>query len=251
MAAPKTVIDLKRTFLTSQVRLLNEPLQPPGDWQDRLAEHDEGELRDDVVAEVLQKREHARIDGHGRDTADNETVNLVARHHNRAAYSSQALRHVAEQIDALYWVSGDPGRNVGGDEVLERGVDLSREANIGKLPDQWLDDEGAEDAELERYADLQAQLTELSARRGAADERLRQYRQLRQLLEPFRDPQASVQPNLVTKDGELGRELDRMRLLMARVAERMQALGDGRAEEASAVEPVSEQQKLADLLGMR
>ena len=53
-------------------------------------------------------------------------VNAISRHHNKASYSSQALRQVAEQIDALYWASSDSSIDVGGDEVLEKGVDLRR-----------------------------------------------------------------------------------------------------------------------------
>ena len=37
-------------------------------------------------------------------------------------------------------------------------------------------------------------------------------------------PQETVQPNLVTKDGQLGKELDRMRLLLARVSGRVEGL---------------------------
>jgi len=53
-------------------------------------------------------------------------VNLVLRHHNRAAYSSQVVRHVAEQIYELYWDSGEPDLDVehDGPATLERGADL-------------------------------------------------------------------------------------------------------------------------------
>jgi hypothetical protein len=40
-------------------------------------------------------------------------------------------------------------------------------------------------------------------------------------------PQDTVQPNLVTKDGQLGRELDRMRILIARVSGRLEVLPAG------------------------
>jgi len=38
------------------------------------------------------------------------------------------------------------------------------------------------------------------------------------LTAPFADPQQSVQPNLVTKDGPLAAELERTRLLAAKLA---------------------------------
>ena len=69
----------------------------------------------------------------------------------------------------------------------------------------------------------------MDARRQTQKQKLVQYKQLQQLLEPFRDPQVNVQPNLVTKDGELKTELDRMRVLIARVASGIQALKEGEA----------------------
>lgn len=38
------------------------------------------------------------------------------------------------------------------------------------------------------------------------------------MIAPFADPQQSVQPNLVTKDGPLAAELERTRLLAAKLA---------------------------------
>lgn len=54
-------------------------------------------------------------------------VNHILRHHNRAAYSSQPLRHAAEQIYELYWDSGEPRFDDQGEEVMvmERGADLT------------------------------------------------------------------------------------------------------------------------------
>lgn len=73
-----------------------------------------------------------------------------------------------------------------------------------------------------RYQQLQARLVALDAQRQVQKQKLAQYRKLRGLVEPFRDPQVNVQPNLVTKDGELKTELDRMRVLIARVASGLQ-----------------------------
>ncbi|KAI9836515.1 MAG: hypothetical protein M1838_005012 [Thelocarpon superellum] len=209
MAAAPTVVDLKKGFLSSQIRLLHAPLQPPRRWQENLPTPADGDLRGSVVGEVLYK------------------LNVIAQHHNKAVYSSQALRHVAEQIDRLYWESSDPSQDVGGYEVFEKGVDLTKDSNITNLPDQWYDDEGQSDDKLERYAELQIRLSELSAQRDATRRRLQQFKHLQHSLEPFTDPQKTVQPNLVTRDGELGMELDRTRILMARVAEKVERLRDG------------------------
>lgn len=54
-------------------------------------------------------------------------MNSIVRHHNRTVYSSQALRHVAEQIDELYWASGAPDTVLTGygDDVLVKGINLN------------------------------------------------------------------------------------------------------------------------------
>jgi len=46
-------------------------------------------------------------------------------------------------------------------------------------------------------------------------------KQLRDYLKPFKDAQENIQPNLVTKGGELSKELERMKVLLARVGEKM------------------------------
>lgn len=44
---------------------------------------------------------------------------------------------------------------------------------------------------------------------------------MQRLLGPFKDPQKDIQPNLVTRDGELVQELEKMRMLAARVGGRI------------------------------
>ena len=132
MATADTVISLKESFLRTQVRLLSQRLQPSRNWRDRAPVPEQGELKEKVVQEVLHKRMHAfhtneNIHWNGIANVFTRTVNTIARNHKRAVYSSQALRHVAEQIDALYWASAAPDREseVDGGEILEKGVDLS------------------------------------------------------------------------------------------------------------------------------
>lgn len=67
-------------------------------------------------------------------------------------------------------------------------------------------------------------MTTLNEQRQAQQKKLAQYKHLQSLLDPFRNPQENIQPNLVTKDGELSKELDRMKLLMARVGEKVKGL---------------------------
>jgi len=104
-----------------------------------------------------------------------------------------------------------------------------------------------------RYQQLQARLVALNAQRQTQKHKLAQYRQLQRLLEPFKHPQADIQPNLVTKDGELGKELDKMRILIARVSNGMQGLKEGGTmnEEREEESERSTEEKLAGVLGMQ
>lgn len=108
---------------------------------------------------------------------------------------------------------------------------------------------------VSRYEQLQARLVALSAERQALRRKSAQYKHLQQLLEPFKDPQVNVQPNLVTKDGELGKELDRMRVLIARVASGMVKLkesGDVSPQKQEEVHrELSSEEKLAAILRMQ
>ena len=55
MATPPSVIDLKKSFLSTQVRTLNAPLEPSHDWRENAPVPEEGALKDKTVQEVLQK----------------------------------------------------------------------------------------------------------------------------------------------------------------------------------------------------
>lgn len=57
--------------------------------------------------------------------------------------------------------------------------------------------------------------------RQRQQQRLEQLRHLKRHLEPFKDPQKVIQPNLITRDGELAQELERTRMLAARVGGRI------------------------------
>lgn len=73
-----------------------------------------------------------------------------------------------------------------------------------------------------RYKALYERLVSLDNKRQEQQRRLAQYKQLESLLEPFKNPQENIQPNLITRDGELVREIDKMRMLVARVGGRIQ-----------------------------
>lgn len=72
-----------------------------------------------------------------------------------------------------------------------------------------------------RFQQLRERLIALDDQRQQQRRRLDQLQHLQQLLEPFQDPQKNIQPNLVTRDGELVQELEKMRMLVARVGGRI------------------------------
>lgn len=150
--ATNSIYDLKKGFLSSQLRILNGPLDPPRDWQEQIPEGEYGDLPQVVVDQVLYKRRQfimhlcplfynpPRVEAFfpffrkKKDPPPRELntayrsaflVNIVAKKHQKLVYSAQALRHVAEQIDDLYWKNNN---NLGGttrdDDALRRGVDL-------------------------------------------------------------------------------------------------------------------------------
>jgi hypothetical protein len=104
---------------------------------------------------------------------------------------------------------------------------LGKETVIESLPEEWseeAEEKAPEDAA--RYKELQQRLVELNDRRKAARDRFEQYKMASKLLEPFRGEDAELQHNLVTKNGEVEKELERMRMLMLRVERGMMGLGE-------------------------
>lgn len=75
-----------------------------------------------------------------------------------------------------------------------------------------------------RYNQLRKRLLALNQERLIRTERRAQYKLLHQLMELFNNVQDNVQPNLVTNDGELGNELNKMKVLIARVREKLNGL---------------------------
>ncbi|KAK2781302.1 hypothetical protein FQN53_000646 [Emmonsiellopsis sp. PD_33] len=212
MESSKTITELKSSFARDQIRLLSAALTPSENWRD-YGPASENDIPEKVVEEVLMK------------------LNTHLRKHNRAAFSSQAIHHVARQVETLYWNAIDPevgGEGARGALVVERGTDLTNSRTISRLPEEWRgdhddDDDDVNEAEKTRYTTLHHRLATLSAQRAHHQARLAQYKQLQELLQPFRDPQTTIQPNLVTRDGQLGQELDRMRMLVAKVTGRVRS----------------------------
>lgn len=105
-------------------------------------------------------------------------------------------------------------------------------AIVSSLPPAWDSEReaAARPLEAKRYSELVERLQGLSARREAVEARTRRLRKMKALLAPFdadAGPAATaaggagVQENLVTRDGEVERELERMRMLLARVGDKV------------------------------
>ncbi|KAI9038802.1 kinetochore subunit FTA4 family protein [Aspergillus affinis] len=234
MDSTRTIPELKSSFLRAQVRILTESLEAPEDWKQYATDPDNDELTDKVVGDALQK------------------LNAALKQHNRIVYSSQAIHHVAQQIASLYWTSITQASR--SQNSLERGVektvDLSSHMNITQLPVE-VNDPSASEEDRQRYQQLRERLIGLDKRRQQRQRRLDQLRQLQHLLEPFQEPQENIQPNLVTRDGELMKELEKMRMLVARVGGRIhQTERPGNDQENTATYSLGSDQKIAALFDM-
>lgn len=254
MAPPApTIPTLKQNFLTNQTRLLSQPLQPSRPW--RRANDDPANNNNNNDAALPEK---ALDDALFR-------LNHTLKQHARRVYAPQATRHVAEQIDKLYLSSGG-GAGSGVDDAREGGddgdagwrnvgADYADAKVIASVPAAWASaserEAEAYPLEAKRYAELAGRVRELSARRREVEARVGRLRRMRALLAPFGstgtgtegvDAEAeaasgggAVQENLVTRDGEVERELERMRMLLVRVGDKVGRLS-GREEEEGGVE---------------
>ncbi|MCJ1350812.1 MAG: hypothetical protein MMC33_000793 [Icmadophila ericetorum] len=216
-----TILDLKKAFLQNQIRNLSNPFSLAPRWRETAPltrEHDA--LPEKTVQDAMHK------------------ANVLLRQHSRTVYNAQTVRAVAEQIDHLYWDVGEPEE--GEADKVEEGVliiqdlDLSYHGDIAKLPEEWPEGEEEEDmdtgAERDKYAQLRSQLSTLSEKEQELRRKTTIYKQLLQMLLPIKDPKNNIQPNLVTKDGELGKELEKMKVLMVRLGEKVKSSDIGGQE---------------------
>lgn len=224
MAHAPTIIAKKLAFLTSQTRLLTTPDPLPTRSWTRANASAEDPLPQRAVDEALARLAHA------------------TRQHARRVYPPQAARHVAEQVERLYWEeAGRRSEGVGGDGI-GREVDLSMspflvsdgvrvlmvpadDAVITRLPPTWPSEREAtaHPSESHHYETQTARLAALSDERRQRRARVLRLRRMREALRPFEASlgDGAVQENLLTRGGGLEGELERMRVLLARVAGRV------------------------------
>lgn len=107
MAHAPTIVSRKLAFLTAQTRLLTTPDPLPTRSFTRANAASENPLPQRAIDDALGRLAH------------------IVRQHARRVYAPQAARHVAEQVEGLYWEeAGRVTDGVGGDGI-GREVDLS------------------------------------------------------------------------------------------------------------------------------
>ncbi|KAK5048046.1 hypothetical protein LTR84_006236 [Exophiala bonariae] len=230
----------KAAFIRSQLKYLSAPLQPSTAWRDFAPEPGDGQLNDKAIQDIVSK------------------VDDKIKAHHRMIFSTQSQRHIAEQIEALYWnkATAEQDRAEIDTVAIRREVDLTETATIESLPEDYTElhlhqDYKVQDDEASEYLELRGQLVEMALKRDALKRRVAQYQQLQKALDPLQDPVANIQPNLVSRDGELSQELDRMRVLMARVSAGLADLDSRPVDKdlkQSSTESTTNAQKLARLL---
>jgi hypothetical protein len=92
----------------------------------------------------------------------------------------------------------------------------------------------------------------LNERRKQARERVEKYKAFKETLDLFAGEEAGLQENLVTKNGEVEEELEKMRRLMLRVERGMNGLAEknsGEGDEMDVDEEGMKEAKILRLLG--
>lgn len=101
---------------------------------------------------------------------------------------------------------------------------------IATLPETWSDEKEVSNrpTEAKRYADAVQQLLALNQQRSELKQRVERLRNMKTTIDPLQTTEggAGIQENLVTRNGEMEKELEKMRILLARVAGRVGALPD-------------------------
>lgn len=106
-----TIVNIKETFLQTQIRTLSQDLVPTPEWRGNTstASSQHRDLRAKEVSDALRE------------------LNAKLKVHNLLVYNGASRRHIAEQIERLYWeAAGERERGavgVVGEECLERGAD--------------------------------------------------------------------------------------------------------------------------------
>ncbi|KAK6836761.1 hypothetical protein PG987_007256 [Apiospora arundinis] len=269
--APPTILAHKSAFLTAQTLRLSQNLAPSGAWRNHVfnqeedaAEQEDGQraavVTEKAADDALYRLNHA-LQQHARRVYAPQATRHVAEQIDQLFLDiNKDDRHQADVEDE----QDEDGQHIQKGDELRQGADFStcpfpflrfydakeegkKEllTNLSLLqppippyppsPPTWdhLDPQETQSrpAEAAHYADLQARLGVLSARRAETRARVERLRAMQNLLQPFRgevdgeDDEGSqnkkLQENLVSRNGEMEKELERMRMLLVRVAGRV------------------------------
>lgn len=103
--------------------------------------------------------------------------------------------------------------------------------------------------EAQRYAELAAHIKGLNDTRTELREKVARYKALKGKLGPFENSKEDIQENLCTRDGEVEAELQKMRMLMARVKGRLEGFETSQSQGGEEMDlDFLDQEKKADLL---
>lgn len=107
-----TILTLKQNFLTTQTRLLSQPLQPSRAWR-RANEAAGGGGGGGGGGDDDENNNSGNSNGNNQRLTEKAVDDALFRlnhtllQHARRVYAPQATRHVAEQIEGLYLAFGD------------------------------------------------------------------------------------------------------------------------------------------------
>lgn len=209
---PLSIIDHKLHFLRNQIHNLGRPIAISDSFDARRpADIDPSYvLRQKLVDDALL------------------AVNNQIKRHNKLVYPVQATRHVAEQLDGLYWRAGEKDiHGIRGAAIgeVQLGTDLSNSIAIQSLPDVYPVEESLHVPESQtQYQSTVNRLRNLDERRSVLKDQIATYKALKQAISPMQDAINNIQPNLCTRGSELEHELEKMRTLLARVVGRIAGL---------------------------
>lgn len=260
-----TILTLKQNFLTTQTRLLAQAPEPSRAW--RRGNNNNGEvgsvLPEKALNDAFYRLNHT-IQQHARRVYAGQATRHVAEQLESlylrpqgggggvGGEKKQERRRNGQQ-------DGDDGREeeeAAGSEEEEDddqeawmfvGADLAHPTTIATLPHEWWQQQDAypnsaqPSLDAKRYAERAADLQALSARRAEAEARVLRLRRMKALLAPFvvsptnndnnNEEEGLLQNNLVTRDGEVEKELEHMRVLLVRVADKVARLRGANKEE--------------------
>ncbi|KAF4121482.1 hypothetical protein GMORB2_1889 [Geosmithia morbida] len=213
MSSQPTITQLKERFITSQTLRLATPVTPSAAF---------------VAANA---RSESALDPRQLDTVSSVLEGLI-QDHCRRVFAPQANRALAEQISDSY--SSEAERRLRGLDAdadgISKEIDLVDQDAIDALPRTWLSDRAIDQhpEEAQRYAETVERLASLNHQRRDLRRRVDRLRRMRDTVAPLKTGEAGagVQENIVTRNGQVEKELEKMRMLLVRVTGRVGGLPD-------------------------